>query len=53
MLRAIKECATNSLKHGQSTEADLLLQEYRGGVHLTFRITAGVLMRGRWAWGSD
>ncbi|MGI6358454.1 MAG: sensor histidine kinase [Bacillota bacterium] len=37
LLRAIKECATNSLKHGQSTEADLLLQEYRGGVHLTFR----------------
>ncbi len=36
LLRAIKECATNSLKHGQSTEVDLLLQEHRSSIHLTF-----------------
>lgn len=36
LLRAIKECATNSLKHGHSTEADLLIQEFRGTVRLTF-----------------
>ena len=36
LLRAIKECATNSLKHGHSTEADLLIQEFKGTVRLTF-----------------
>jgi signal transduction histidine kinase len=36
LLRVIKECTTNSLKHGRSTEADLLLQEYRDSVRLTF-----------------
>ena len=36
LLRAVTECATNSLKHGKSTEADLLLQEHRGKVCMTF-----------------
>jgi len=36
ILRAITECATNSLKHGNSSEADLLLQEHKGSVQLTF-----------------
>lgn len=36
LLRAVKECATNSLKHGHSTEADLLIQEFKGTIHLTF-----------------
>ena len=36
LLVAVKECATNSLKHGKSTKADLLLQEYKGSIHMTF-----------------
>ena len=36
LLRAVKECATNSIKHGQSTEADLLVQEYKDSVSLTY-----------------
>jgi len=36
LLRAIKECATNSIKHGSSTEADLLIQEYKDNITLTF-----------------
>ena len=36
LLAAVKECATNSLKHGKSTKADLLLQEYKGNVHMAF-----------------
>ncbi len=36
LLRAIKECATNSIKHGGAKQADLLLQENRGLVHFTF-----------------
>lgn len=37
LLNAIKECATNSLKHGSSTQADLLIQEFRGNIQLTWR----------------
>jgi signal transduction histidine kinase len=37
LLNAIKECATNSLKHGASTQADLLIQEFRGNIQLTWR----------------
>lgn len=36
LLQAVKECATNSLKHGASTGADVLVQEYKGQVRLTF-----------------
>lgn len=36
LLQAVKECATNSLKHGESTGADVLVQEYKGHVRLTF-----------------
>ena len=36
LLQAVRECATNALKHGNSTEADLLIQEYRDRVHVTF-----------------
>ncbi|MDF2686186.1 MAG: conserved rane protein of unknown function [Clostridia bacterium] len=36
LLRVIKECTTNSLNHGKSTEADLLLQEYKDSVRMTF-----------------
>lgn len=36
LLKAVKECATNALKHSRCTEADLLIQEYNGAVRLTF-----------------
>lgn len=36
LFRAIKECTTNSLKHGDSTVVDILIQEYKDSVHLTF-----------------
>lgn len=36
LLHAIKECATNSLRHGGSTEADVLIQEYKDTLCLTF-----------------
>ncbi len=36
LLNAIKECATNSLKHGHATQADLLIQEYKGVVAFTY-----------------
>lgn len=36
LLRAVTECATNSLKHGHASEADLLIQEYRDTVQMTF-----------------
>ena len=36
LFRAVTECATNSLKHGHATEADLLIQEYRDTIQMTF-----------------
>ncbi len=36
LLHAATECATNSLKHGHATAADLLIQEYRGTVTMTY-----------------
>lgn len=36
LLLAIKECVTNALKHGKCTEVDILVQEYKGEIHLTF-----------------
>lgn len=36
LLQAILECATNSIKHGRSTQADLLIQEHKGVVNMTF-----------------
>ena len=36
LMSAIKECATNSLKHGHATQADLLIQEYKGTVTFTY-----------------
>jgi len=36
LLNAIKECATNSLKHGHATLADLLIQEHKGTVTFTY-----------------
>jgi len=36
LLGALKECATNSLKHGRAAHADLLLTEYKDTVTLTF-----------------
>lgn len=36
LLSAVKECVTNSLKHGQCTGADLLIQEYKDTVCLIF-----------------
>ena len=35
-LNAAKECATNSQKHGHATQADLLIQEYKGTVTFTY-----------------
>ena len=36
LLLAIRECATNALKHGNCTEIDVLVQESKGEVKLTF-----------------
>lgn len=36
LLLAIRECATNALKHGECSEIDVLVQESRGEVRLTF-----------------
>ena len=36
LTNALKECATNSLKHGHATHADLLIQEYKGAVTMTY-----------------
>jgi signal transduction histidine kinase len=36
LLNALKECTTNSLKHGRATHADLLIQEYKAAVTMTF-----------------
>jgi signal transduction histidine kinase len=36
LLRAIVECATNSIKHGKSTQADILIQQRGGTVSMTF-----------------
>lgn len=36
LLLAIKECITNALKHGKCTEIDVLVQEYKEAVRLTF-----------------
>lgn len=36
LLLAIRECATNALKHGRSTEADILVQEHSGRICMTF-----------------
>ena len=35
LMLSIKECITNSLKHGNSTEADILIQEHQGKLQLT------------------
>lgn len=36
LLQAVKECATNCVKHGGCAEADVLVQEYQGSLRLTF-----------------
>lgn len=36
LLSSIKECCTNSLKHGRATRADILLQEFRESLCMTF-----------------
>ncbi len=36
LLNAMKECATNSMKHGHADQADLLIQEYKGLVTFTY-----------------
>ena len=36
LLSAVKECATNAVKHGRATGADILIGEYRGLLRLTF-----------------
>lgn len=41
LLLAIKECATNAMKHGRCTEMDILVQEYKGDVRLTFSDNGG------------
>ena len=35
MIDAIKECITNSLKHGEATELDLLIQSYKNSYQMT------------------
>jgi len=34
--RITKECVTNSMKHGNSSEADILLSEYKGILNFTY-----------------
>ncbi len=41
LLNALKECLTNSLKHGHATRADLLIQEYNGTVTMTLTDNGG------------
>ncbi|MCR3957080.1 MAG: histidine kinase, partial [Gudongella sp.] len=36
ILSSIKECCTNSLKHGKATRADILLQDFRERLCMTF-----------------
>lgn len=36
LLAAVKESSTNALKHGQASEADILVQEHMGVIRLTF-----------------
>lgn len=36
LLSAVKECATNALKHGHASQADVLIQEYKGQIQLAF-----------------
>lgn len=36
LLSAVKECATNAIRHGQASRADILVQEHRGQLRLAF-----------------
>jgi signal transduction histidine kinase len=36
LLSSIKECCTNSLKHGKATRADILLQDFKKSMCMTF-----------------
>lgn len=36
LLSAVKECATNAIKHGRASRADILIQEHKGQIWLTF-----------------
>jgi len=36
LLSAVKECATNAIKHGHATGADILIGAYQGQLRLTF-----------------
>ena len=36
LLSAIKECATNAIRHGHASEADILMMEHQGRLRLTF-----------------
>lgn len=36
LLFAVKECATNAIKHGYAKQADILVEEYKGQLQLTF-----------------
>ncbi len=36
LLSAVKECATNAIRHGQASHADILVGEHNGQLRLTF-----------------
>lgn len=36
LLSAVKECATNALKHGHASQVDILIQEYKGQIQFAF-----------------
>lgn len=36
LLSVVKECATNAIKHGHATEADILIGEHQGQLRLSF-----------------
>jgi signal transduction histidine kinase len=36
LLSAVKECATNAIRHGRASRADILIQAHKGQLHLAF-----------------
>lgn len=41
LLSAVKECATNAIKHGHATHADILIAEHKGRIRLAFTDNGG------------
>ncbi len=41
LLSGVKECATNAIKHGHATQADILIVEHKGQLRLAFTDNGG------------